>query len=210
MLLGKAGERARCRVCDISWRLYLSFCFFSAWLTSKDRTSSNRLLEISGGCGSKRTSEHRNEATRTCVPEVESDVGDGVARRQQAQRVKKPQPLAPLGKRHIRLRPKQSLDGSWAGACVRGKSPQRQFLSGIRSQVLRELLPGQRMIGYECTIGVDSADAIAELAQANGGKVVMAKTIIPTVGELVWLRDPEGNVFGAMKYDEQRKQRMKR
>ena len=65
------------------------------------------------------------------------------------------------------------------------------------------------MIGYECTIGVESADAIASLAQANGGKVVMAKTIIPTVGELVWLQDPEGNVFGAMKYEEQRKQRMK-
>ena len=77
-------------------------------------------------------------------------------------------------------------------------------------QQRRELLPGQRMIGYECTIGVESADAIATLAQENGGKVVMPKTIIPTVGELVWLQDPEGNVFGAMKYEEQRKQRMKR
>jgi len=88
-------------------------------------------------------------------------------------------------------------------------TPQEPGIQGALQQ-RRELLPGQRMIGYECTIGVDSADAIADLAQANGGKVVMAKAIIPTVGELVWLQDPEGNVFGAMKYEEQRKQRMKR
>jgi hypothetical protein len=76
-------------------------------------------------------------------------------------------------------------------------------------QKRRELVPGQRTIGYECTVGVDSADAAAKAAEANGGKVIMAKTILPTVGELVWLQDPEGNIVGAMKYDEQRKARMK-
>ena len=87
-------------------------------------------------------------------------------------------------------------------------TPQNPGIQGALQQ-RRELSPGQRMIGYECTIGVESADAIASLAQTSGGKVVMAKTIIPTVGELVWLQDPEGNVFGAMKYEQQRKQRMK-
>lgn len=77
-------------------------------------------------------------------------------------------------------------------------------------QKRRELVPGQRTIGYECTVGVESADATAKAAEANGGKVIMAKTILPTVGELVWLQDPEGNIVGAMKYEEQRKQRMKR
>ncbi len=77
-------------------------------------------------------------------------------------------------------------------------------------QKRRELVPGQRTIGYECTVGVDSADAVAKAAEANGGKVIMAKTILPTVGELVWLQDPEGNVVGAMKYDEQQKARMRR
>jgi predicted enzyme related to lactoylglutathione lyase len=76
-------------------------------------------------------------------------------------------------------------------------------------QKRRELVPGQRTIGYECTVGVDSADAAATAAEANGGKVILAKTIIPTVGELVWLQDPEGNIVGAMKYDEQQKARMK-
>jgi predicted enzyme related to lactoylglutathione lyase len=76
-------------------------------------------------------------------------------------------------------------------------------------QKRRELVPGQRTIGYECTVGVDSADAAARAAEANGGKVILAKTIIPTVGELVWLQDPEGNIVGAMKYDEQQKARRK-
>jgi predicted enzyme related to lactoylglutathione lyase len=75
-------------------------------------------------------------------------------------------------------------------------------------QKRRELVPGQRTIGYECTVGVDSADAAAKAAEANGGKVILAKSIIPTVGELVWLQDPEGNIVGAMKYDEQQKARM--
>jgi predicted enzyme related to lactoylglutathione lyase len=76
-------------------------------------------------------------------------------------------------------------------------------------QQRRELVPGLRTIGYECTVGVDSADAAAKAAEAHGGKVIMAKTIIPTVGELVWLQDPDGNVVGAMKYEEQQKERMK-
>jgi hypothetical protein len=77
-------------------------------------------------------------------------------------------------------------------------------------QTRRALVPGQRTVGFECTIGVDSADAVASAAEANGGKVIMAKTILPTVGELVWLQDPEGNVVGAMKYEEPQKQRMTR
>lgn len=72
-------------------------------------------------------------------------------------------------------------------------------------QKRRELVPGQRTVGYECTVGVESADAAAKAAEANGGKVIMAKTLLPTVGELVWLQDSEGNIVGAMKYDEQRK-----
>jgi uncharacterized protein len=72
-------------------------------------------------------------------------------------------------------------------------------------QQRRELVPGQRTIGFECTIGVDSADATAKAAEAHGGRVIMAKTILPTVGELVWLQDPEGNVVGAMKYEAQRR-----
>jgi predicted enzyme related to lactoylglutathione lyase len=43
----------------------------------------------------------------------------------------------------------------------------------------RELLPGQRMVGYECTIGVDDVDKVAEAVRANGGRMVMEKTPCP-------------------------------
>jgi predicted enzyme related to lactoylglutathione lyase len=89
-----------------------------------------------------------------------------------------------------------------------GTPDDRGVLGALQKR--RELKPGQRTIGYECTIGVDSADTVAKAAEANGGSVIMAKTILPTVGELVWLEDSEGNIVGAMRYDEQQKQRMKR
>jgi uncharacterized protein len=88
-----------------------------------------------------------------------------------------------------------------------GTADDRGIQGALQSR--RELIKGQRTIGYECTVGVDSADHAATAAEANGGKVIMAKTILPTVGELVWLQDPEGNIVGAMKYEEQRKRQMK-
>ena len=65
----------------------------------------------------------------------------------------------------------------------------------------RELLPGQRMVGYECTIGVPSIDDTARAVLANGGKTVMEKSVIVGVGALMFFQDTEGNVFGAMQYD---------
>lgn len=65
----------------------------------------------------------------------------------------------------------------------------------------RELIPGQRMIGFECTIGVESIDTTADAVLANGGRTIMPKTVIAGVGTLMFFQDPEGNVFGAMQYD---------
>ena len=74
---------------------------------------------------------------------------------------------------------------------------------GIRGalQKRRELIPGQRTITYECTIGVADVDAVAAAVVANGGTIIMPKSLIPTVGHLIFFRDPEGNVAGAMQYD---------
>ena len=75
---------------------------------------------------------------------------------------------------------------------------------GVRGalQGRRALIPGQRMIGYECTISVDDIDATARGVLANGGKTIMEKSVIVGVGTLMYFEDTEGNVFGAMKYDE--------
>jgi uncharacterized protein len=68
-------------------------------------------------------------------------------------------------------------------------------------QKRRELIPGQRMVGYECTIGVADVDAVAAAVVANGGTILIPRTLIPTVGHLIFFRDPEGNAVGAMQYD---------
>lgn len=66
----------------------------------------------------------------------------------------------------------------------------------------RELVPGTRTVGFECTVAVSDVDAVAKAAVAAGGRVVMARSTISGVGDLVFVADPSGNVVGAMRYDE--------
>ena len=74
---------------------------------------------------------------------------------------------------------------------------------GIRGalQKRRELVPGERTIGFECTVSVADVDAVAAAVVANGGTILIPRTMIPTVGYLIFFRDPEGNAVGAMQYD---------
>jgi predicted enzyme related to lactoylglutathione lyase len=66
----------------------------------------------------------------------------------------------------------------------------------------RELLPdGQRTTGFECTVAVPDVDVAAKSALAAGGQLLMEKTTITGVGDLVFFADPSGNVVGAMRYD---------
>jgi predicted enzyme related to lactoylglutathione lyase len=44
-------------------------------------------------------------------------------------------------------------------------------------------------------------DAVAAAVVANGGTILIPRSLIPTVGYLIFFRDPEGNVAGAMQYD---------
>jgi hypothetical protein len=65
----------------------------------------------------------------------------------------------------------------------------------------RELVEGQRMTGFECTIAVPDIASAEARVRAAGGTIVLPRTVIPTVGELFFFRDTEGNVAGAMQYD---------
>ena len=51
------------------------------------------------------------------------------------------------------------------------------------------------------TIGVDSVDTSVKAVLDAGGKLIMGKTPIPTVGYFAYLQDPEGNIFGVMQAD---------
>jgi predicted enzyme related to lactoylglutathione lyase len=59
---------------------------------------------------------------------------------------------------------------------------------------------GVRMTGFECTVAVDDVGAVAAAVAANGGRLLMERTTIPGVGDLVLFEDPAGNVAGAMQY----------
>jgi uncharacterized protein len=63
-------------------------------------------------------------------------------------------------------------------------------------QERRELVPGQKMIGYECTITVDDIDRTIRAIEANGGRLASPKFHIPTVGTIAYFFDSEGNVAG--------------
>src|SRR5215471_16624424 len=63
------------------------------------------------------------------------------------------------------------------------------------------LVTHERTIGFECTLAVESIDETAAAVAAAGGSVLMAKSVITGVGSLMFFRDTEGNVFGAMQYD---------
>jgi predicted enzyme related to lactoylglutathione lyase len=68
-------------------------------------------------------------------------------------------------------------------------------------QSRRELIPGERINGFECTFAVDDVDATARAVISQGGRIIMERTTITGVGHLIWFADPSGNVAGAMHYD---------
>ena len=76
--------------------------------------------------------------------------------------------------------------------------------SGVHGalQGRREIVKGKPMFGFECTLGVDSIDETIAAIERNGGKIVMPKFEIPTVGTLIFFEDTEGTMVGAMQYDE--------
>jgi len=65
----------------------------------------------------------------------------------------------------------------------------------------RDLADDVPTTGFECTVAVPDVDAVLRAVQANGGQVLMEKTTITGVGDLVFFADPSGNVCGAMRYD---------
>jgi uncharacterized protein len=54
---------------------------------------------------------------------------------------------------------------------------------------------------FECTIAVDDLDAVSNAVAQHGGRIIMEKAPIPTVGVLTKFEDTEGNTLGAMAYE---------
>jgi predicted enzyme related to lactoylglutathione lyase len=68
---------------------------------------------------------------------------------------------------------------------------------------LAKRMPGQA--GMTNTIDVPSIDEYTKKIQANGGKIIMQKTPIPSVGYFAQCMDTEGNIFGIIQMDQNAK-----
>ena len=75
----------------------------------------------------------------------------------------------------------------------------RKAVGGLQER--RELVPGQKMVGFECTITVANIDATIRAIEANGGRIASPKFHIPTVGTVAYFVDTEGNIVGIIQQD---------
>jgi predicted enzyme related to lactoylglutathione lyase len=56
------------------------------------------------------------------------------------------------------------------------------------------------MPGLEITFGVEDLPAAMTAIEANGGSILMPPFTIEGVGDLIFFKDSEGNIAGAMQY----------
>ncbi len=76
---------------------------------------------------------------------------------------------------------------------------------GIDGGLLPRQGPGpvdlQAVNAFVCVVDVADSDAMAKRIPEAGGKIVVPKMPIPTVGWLAYAKDSEGNLFGFMQMD---------
>lgn len=79
------------------------------------------------------------------------------------------------------------------------KSESGELIGAMQSRKYSPI--PDKIIGLECTIGVENIDETINKVKANGGQVLMLKTAIPYVGYIAKFLDTEGNLICAMQYD---------
>jgi len=74
---------------------------------------------------------------------------------------------------------------------------------GINGGLIRRKgkIDGQAVIAYVCTIDVENLDQTISTVEKHGGVVVHEKMTIPGIGWLIFMKDAEGNIFGALQAD---------
>jgi len=65
----------------------------------------------------------------------------------------------------------------------------------------RRTIGGQVMPGMELSFGVEDIEATIGAIETHGGVILMPPFHIEGVGRLIFFRDTEGNVAGAMQYE---------
>ncbi len=69
---------------------------------------------------------------------------------------------------------------------------------GINGAIMKKRHPNQPLTN---SISVEDIDEIIDLIERHGGKVVVPKTAIPTVGWMSFFKDPDGNIHGVWQND---------
>ncbi len=65
----------------------------------------------------------------------------------------------------------------------------------------RRAINGHAMPDIELSFGVEDLDDFSARLTAAGGEVIMAPFTIESIGRLIFFRDSEGNIAGAMQYE---------
>jgi len=79
------------------------------------------------------------------------------------------------------------------------KSDDAELIGALQSRKYSPL--SEKVIGFECSIGVENLDDTIKRVENNGGKVLLPKTKIPRVGWVAKFLDTEGNLLCGIQYD---------
>lgn len=79
------------------------------------------------------------------------------------------------------------------------KSENGELIGALQSRKYSPV--AEKVIGFECSIGVDNIDGIIKKVKESGGEILMDKTAIPYVGWITKFLDTEGNLLCAVQYD---------
>jgi uncharacterized protein len=79
------------------------------------------------------------------------------------------------------------------------KSDQGELIGALQARKYSPI--SEKVIGLECSIGVENIDDIIEKVKSNAGQVLMPKTTIPYVGYVAKFLDTEGNLICGIQYD---------
>ena len=60
---------------------------------------------------------------------------------------------------------------------------------------------GEPVNAYVCTMDVENINDMIEKTKSAGGTIALDKMPIPGMGWLVYMKDPEGTIFGMMQND---------
>jgi uncharacterized protein len=94
----------------------------------------------------------------------------------------------------------------WAGPAEywliqTGDAPEPGINGGLLRRRGTPPTDGQPVNAFVCTVDVPALDDLLARLSQFGGSVALPKMAVPGVGWLAYVKDPDGNILGAMQSD---------